>query len=66
MCICYSRGQNGKSRVEEDEDKDQINVLRKRQMVSIKMYGFYVPPSNKIQIHEKMWHNGLHRKQCEY
>jgi hypothetical protein len=29
MCICCSRGQSGKSQVEEDEDKDQINVMKK-------------------------------------
>jgi hypothetical protein len=47
--------------MEEDEDKDQISVLR-RQMVSMKMYGFYLAPNNKTQIHEKEWHSGLRRK----
>jgi hypothetical protein len=30
MCICYSREKlSGKSQLEEDEDKDQIIVMRK-------------------------------------
>ncbi len=41
------------------------SVFQGIQMVSMKMHGFYLPPTNKTQIHERVWHSGLCRKQCD-